>query len=205
MPHYRTKVGLLAALCLPLTDIAMAAPGAGTGAPVTLLLNNGQHAVQQPAIYQHAPRGLSYRAKKHAADLDGLHLEMAGIRVPESEYNFIERPVAPSGTYIFYFDFASAVIHEDQLPAFDRIIETYNNRAAPITVIGETDGFGSQTYNVALATHRSRIIIDELVRRGIAPDHIREQYKVRCCRPDSALLEAVQASRGDRITWVHFD
>ena len=169
-----------------------------------LILNNGAVS-SRPVVYKENSRTLQPKVQTFDRDVQGLHLEMAGIRVPEMDYNFIERPVAPSGTYVFYFDFASAVIHQDQMPVFDRIVATYNNRSAPITVIGETDGFGSHAYNDALAKHRSGIIIEELIRRGIPPSHISEHYEVRCCRQDLPLLETVSQARGDRITWVHFD
>ncbi|MCK0154229.1 OmpA family protein [Alcanivorax sp. S6407] len=178
--------------------------GGGTPAQGLLILNNGK-LDQRTVVHKDNARTLQPKVQTFDRDVQALHLEVAGIRVPEMDYNFIERPVAPSGTYVFYFDFASAVIHQEQMPVFDRIVATYNNRGTPITVIGETDGFGSHAYNDALARHRSGIIIEELIRRGIPASHISEHYEVRCCRQDLPLLDSVAKARGDRITWVHFD
>ncbi|MGB1464931.1 MAG: OmpA family protein [Alcanivorax nanhaiticus] len=135
----------------------------------------------------------------------GFHLVDHGIKTPEVRYDFVQRPKAKPGTFIFYFDFASAEVHDDQVPVYDEIVKRYQHRRSPIIVIGETDGFGSHAYNVALAQHRSQVIVDELIQRGIRPDEIELRLQPRCCRHEEATSEAVNASRHERITWVHFD
>ena len=128
-----------------------------------------------------------------------------GINTPDFKYDFIARPISKPGTYVFYFDFSSAKLHSDQLPVLDRIVDEYKNRANPIIVIGETDGFGSYSFNEALALHRSTVIVEELLRRGIKRDHIELKIKIRCCRIEHPTLEMVKSTQNDRITWVHFN
>ncbi len=181
-------------------------PGdAGISAASHLLLNSGITEPPQKAHYLDMERALSANRESHDKTVDGFSFEVVGIRLPEHHYNFVRRPIAHPETFVFYFDFASSTVHEDQWPVYDRIVEEYGNRGTPITVIGETDGFGSEHFNALLAQHRSEAIIRELIRRGIPTEDIDVQYDIRCCRQDPITPEAIQRSLDKRITWVHFD
>jgi outer membrane protein OmpA-like peptidoglycan-associated protein len=181
-------------------------PGdAGISAASHLLLNSGTAESPQKAHYLDVERALSANRESHDKTVEGFSFEVVGIRLPEHHYNFVQRPIAHPETFVFYFDFASSTVHEDQWPVYDRIVEEYGNRGTPITVIGETDGFGSEHFNALLAQHRSEAIVRELIRRGIPPEDIDVQYDIRCCRQDLDTPEAILRSRDRRITWVHFD
>ena len=195
---------------LPTTPNQTTSPQSPNGNVVHLVSNTHSQAITSPAI-----TGLTYLEKtvepqagldsKPSNDNQGFILTTLGINTPEERYTFIERPVAQSGNFVFFFDFNSSHIHDDQRPMFDNIVETYENRASPIVVVGETDGFGSEKYNRTIAHHRSSIIVKELIKRGIKEDHIELRLFVRCCKTEPVNAQSVWASRGDRITWVHFE
>jgi len=170
-----------------------------------LVTNNPATATTHPLIYTKEAvfiGSTDYTASHH---YDGFHLAMHGINVPQVRFDFIERPIAKPGDYVFFFDFDSSHLHEDQLPMLDAVVSNYGNRQSPLIVVGETDGFGSQAYNKALAHHRSSVIIQELIKRGVREDHIELRLLTRCCKDEPATERSVRATRGDRITWVHFE
>ena len=183
----------------------LVSPGSSTSKATHLLTSQPVKQDTLVAVYHSNDMELKPFSSTHNHNYEGFHFTVAGINVPESNYQFISRPVAEPGTFVFYFDFASSTVHEDQRPVYDEIVEKYHHRKTPIIIIGETDGFGSKDYNTALAHHRSSIIIKELKDRGIKDSEIELRLKVRCCKSQAVTREALMATQNDRITWVHFD
>ncbi|WP_158684726.1 OmpA family protein [Pseudoalteromonas sp. T1lg48] len=175
------------------------------GTTTHLLTAQPQTGLTRVDIYSTDGIEFATHEELNSLEYDGFHFAVVGLNVPNVEYNFIERPKAEPGTFVFYFDFASSLIHKEQQGMFDEIVAKYQHRAAPITVIGETDGFGSEQYNTALAHHRSAIIVQELIARGVDESHIELNLAIRCCKAEAPTVEAIEATREQRITWVHFE
>jgi outer membrane protein OmpA-like peptidoglycan-associated protein len=141
----------------------------------------------------------------HVMGKKGFHLTMLGTREPV----FIDDLPIPatdvSADFIFYFDFASADIHQDEIKLFDRIIEARKKNKKRIIIMGETDDFGSFEFNKHLAISRSTKIVNALKERGIKDDEIELRIQVRCCRKEHPTKATLAKTRNDRITWVHFE
>ncbi len=150
-------------------------------------------------------------------DATGFHLNFVGIREPV--FTMPDRPAvkvdhppetqaetaANAKPFVFFFDYASAVIHPDQFGLYDDIVAEYQASGKKLVVISETDGFGSFEYNTALATHRGAAITTELQKRGVEADDIEVHLLVRHGRSDPSTEEAHRASSADRIAWIHFE
>jgi len=138
-------------------------------------------------------------------DKRGFHLTVLGIKEP----TFVDISELPesekSGSFTFYFDFASADIKPQQEALFSKIINEHKNTGKKIIIVGETDDFGSEDYNRHLAVYRSIKIIDELKSRGVMDDEVELRVLVRCCRTDHPTKETLAETRDQRITWVHFE
>jgi len=134
----------------------------------------------------------------------GFHLTVVGIKEP----TFVDTSPLPvavkSDDIIFNFSFASAEIHKNQLSQIDKIIAKHSKNGKRIILMGETDGFGSETYNKHLAILRAHKIIDALKVRGMKIDDIEIRILVRCCRTDNPDKETLAETSEQRITWVHF-
>ena len=134
----------------------------------------------------------------------GFHLTVLGVKEP----TFVDTSPLPVAVkpddIIFNFSFASAEIHKDQLSRVDKIIEKHSKNGKRIILMGETDGFGSETYNKHLAILRANKIIDELKARGAKVDDVEIRILVRCCRKDHPTKETLADTSEQRITWVHF-
>ena len=148
-------------------------------------------------------RKMTY-AESASTNSKGFYLAVLGIK----EATFVDTgplPVAvKSDDIIFNFSFASAEIHKDQFSQIDKIIDKHSKNGKQIILMGETDGFGSETYNKHLAVLRAHKIIDALKARGVKIDDIEIRILVRCCRKDNPNKETLAETRGQRITWVHF-
>jgi outer membrane protein OmpA-like peptidoglycan-associated protein len=142
--------------------------------------------------------------KSTASGNKGFNLTVVGVK----EATFIDAtplPVAAnSDDIVFNFSFASAEIHKDQLAQVDKIIAKHSKNGKRIILMGETDGFGNETYNKHLAVLRANKIIDELKARGAKVDDVEIRILVRCCRKDHPTKESLAETVAQRITWVHF-
>ena len=138
-------------------------------------------------------------------DKKGFHLTMLGIKEPTFVDSDELLGAAPLRDFTFYFDFASVEINPDQIPLFGEIIDEYRKTGKRIIIVGETDNFGSNEYNRRLAVHRSTKIIDELKSRGVKDDEFELRVLIRCCRTDHPTKATLAETRGQRITWVHFE
>ncbi len=194
----------LPALTRPILQIG-APDKLNAGTTTHLLTAQPQTSLTRVDIYSTDGIEFATHEELNSLEYDGFHFAVLGLNVPNVEYNFIERPKAEPGTFIFYFDFASSLIHKEQQGMFDEIVAKYQHHAAPITVIGETDGFGSEQYNTLLAHHRSAIIVQELIARGVDERHIELTLAIRCCKAEAPTVETIEATREQRITWVHFE
>jgi outer membrane protein OmpA-like peptidoglycan-associated protein len=170
-----------------------------------LLINHHESVAPKVGVYKGRSAEVTSMEKTEGEFSNRFHLVMAGINTPDYKYNFLKRPTSDPGTFIFYFDFASVKVRDDQIYLYDEIVKKYRHRKAPIIVIGETDGFGSKAYNTALAHHRSSIIIEELIKRGIKYSDMELRLKIRCCQKRAVTTDAVIATQNERITWVHFE
>jgi len=139
-----------------------------------------------------------------SANYKGFHLTVVGIK----EQAFADTTPLPvalnSDDIIFNFSFASAEIHKDQLSQVDKIIEKHSKNGKRIILMGETDGFGSESYNKHLAVLRAQNIINAIKERGVKVDDIEIRILVRCCRKDHPNKETLAETSAQRITWVHF-
>jgi len=135
----------------------------------------------------------------------GFHLTVVGGVKEATFVDTTPLPVAAnSDDIVFNFSFASAEIHKDQLMQVDKIIAKHSKNGKRIVLMGETDGFGSETYNKHLAVLRANKIIDELKTRGAKVDDVEIRILVRCCRKDHPTKESLAETVAQRITWVHF-
>ena len=148
-------------------------------------------------------RKMTYK-ESISTDSKGFHLTVVGIK----EATFVDMTPLPVAAkpddIIFNFSFASAEIHKDQLSQIDKIITEHSKNGKRIVLMGETDGFGSETYNKHLAVLRANKIIDALKARGVRIDDIEIRILVRCCRKDHPTKETLAETTEQRITWVHF-
>ena len=142
-------------------------------------------------------------------DVTGFHLVFAGIKEPvfatPPEDLQLELPSSESGTFMFYFDFASTVVPPKQLMLYDQIVDKYKSTGKRLVVTSETDGFGSSEYNTALASHRADAIVTELRNRGVKADDIDTHLRVRYGRSDPSSEEKHRLSALKRVAWVHFE
>ena len=167
-------------------------------------LKPGLHNMQVDVYHGKDASRMLYK-DTHVMDKKGFHLTMLGTR----EAVFIDDLPAPatdvSADFIFYFDFASADIHQEEIKLFDQIIEARKKNKKRIIIMGETDDFGSFEFNKHLAISRSTKIVKALKERGIKDDEIELRIQVRCCRKEHPTKATLAESRNDRITWVHFE
>ncbi len=142
--------------------------------------------------------------KSTTIDSKGFHLTTLGIK--EATFADTTPPLVAvnSDDIIFNFNYASADIHQNQLSQIDKIIAKHSKNGKRIILMGETDGFGSETYNTHLALLRAHKIINELKKRGVKVDDIEIRILVRCCRKGHPTKETLAETTMQRITWVHF-
>ena len=138
-------------------------------------------------------------------DKRGFHLTVLGIKEPTFVDTALPAEPETLRSFTFYFGFASAEIKPEQEILFSKIIDEHKKTGKKIIIVGETDDFGSEEYNKHLAVHRSVKIIDELKSRGVMDNEIELRVLVRCCRTDHPTKETLAETRGQRITWVHFE
>lgn len=75
---------------------------------------------------------------------------------------------------IYYFDYDSNVVHEDDKPAISanaRYLVAHRN--AKIMLEGHTDPRGSREYNIGLGERRARAVAQILTSEGVRPAQIR--------------------------------
>ena len=150
-------------------------------------------------------------------DATGFHLNFVGIREPVFTVSSRELPQAQPApesraqageaakTFVFFFDFASAAVHPEQVGLFAEIAEQYAKTGKRIILVSETDGFGSYEYNTALATHRGDTIAAALRERGVKAEDIELHLLVRYGRSEPSSNDSHRLSSGERIAWVHFE
>lgn len=75
---------------------------------------------------------------------------------------------------VFYFDFDSNVVHDEDKPAIaanaDYLVAHSNVR---IVLEGHTDPRGSREYNIALGERRAKAVAQILTEKGVSPAQIR--------------------------------
>jgi outer membrane protein OmpA-like peptidoglycan-associated protein len=138
-------------------------------------------------------------------DKTGFFLTVVGIKEPHFSQPKAEFPKVEDESYVFFFDYASIEIYQEQLGQIDLIVQHYQSTGQRVIVMGETDGFGSHEYNAQLAIHRSNKIIDHLLAKGVQAEDIEFKVWVRCCRPEIPTPGAIAATEDQRITWVTFE
>ena len=106
---------------------------------------------------------------------------------------------------MFFFDFASTALHPDQVGLLDEVAAEYEATGNRLTLISETDGFGSLAYNRILANHRSDAVLGELQNRGIEAEDIETHLVVRHGRSDPSTDDSHRNSSIERIVWVLFE
>jgi outer membrane protein OmpA-like peptidoglycan-associated protein len=111
--------------------------------------------------------------------------EMMGTSPPQ-----VDELLAPAGTVpgvstavpvvrlIFeervFFDFNQAVLRADAAPAIE-IVAANMKRDVPdaaLTILGHTDGIGSDAYNVALSQRRASTVLGHMIGRGLNPNQL---------------------------------
>ncbi len=165
-----------------------------------------------PAIHNQA---VALYTSEHASDKvykdiipmekAGFFLTVVGMKEPHFAKRKMALPEVEGGDFVFFFDYASTAIFKDQADQIDQIVERYQSTGQRVNVMGETDGFGSYEYNAQLAIHRSNIIINQLIAKGIPSEAIELKVWIRCCRIEEPTLAAIAATEDQRITWVSFE
>ena len=150
-------------------------------------------------------------------DATGFHLNFVGIREPVFTVSSRQLPEAKPApevqpeageearTFVFFFDFASAAIHPDQVGLYAEIAGKYEATGKRLILVSETDGFGSYEYNTALATHRGETIVAALKDRGVKAEDIELHLLVRYGRSEPTSEDSHRLSSRQRIAWVHFE
>jgi len=77
------------------------------------------------------------------------------------------------GPEAIFFDFDSAVLREDALPALAKVATEVKRAASDVTVEGNCDELGTIEYNLALGQHRAEAAKQYLVHMGIPSQRIR--------------------------------
>lgn len=77
----------------------------------------------------------------------------------------------------FLFDFDSAELRPSAAASLDTLVEILNDTENPVSVIGHTDGMGSDAVNQPLSEDRAQAVADYLVDQGIAESRITTEGK----------------------------
>ena len=75
---------------------------------------------------------------------------------------------------VYYFDYDSNVVHEDDKPAINANASNLLARQqAKVMLEGHTDPRGSREYNIGLGERRAKAIAAMVTSKGVKPDQIR--------------------------------
>jgi len=74
------------------------------------------------------------------------------------------------------FDFDSAVVKKESYPILDEIVDALMSfPRLKLEIQGHTDNIGKIDYNQALSDARAKAVMNELIKRGIAPNRLRSR------------------------------
>ncbi len=80
--------------------------------------------------------------------------------------------VASAGR-VYYFDYDSNVVHENDVPAIAQNAEKVASNSASAMVEGHTDPRGSREYNIGLGERRAKAVAQIMTEKGVSPKQLR--------------------------------
>lgn len=85
----------------------------------------------------------------------------------------IQQPEKVVRHWLLHFDFDKSVLRPLERSILDDLIRFYNeNPGSTFTLVGHTDGFGTDFYNIALSQRRVRAAQKYLIDRGVQAAHL---------------------------------
>lgn len=94
----------------------------------------------------------------------------------ESEFNDQagDRSQQNRSSRVYYFDFDSYVVHDEDKPAIDANADyLISHQGAKVMLEGHTDPRGSREYNIGLGERRAKAVARILTAKGVNPAQIR--------------------------------
>jgi outer membrane protein OmpA-like peptidoglycan-associated protein len=145
------------------------------------LTDHRTHAVSGEYKQDPIPEGHTYLVR---AEKQGYLFDSQTITIPKSDKDQefvvdleLEKLQKGAKTRLrVYFDFDKATLRKESTPELERFVtflKKYPN--AKVEIAGHTDNIGTDQKNKILSGQRSKMVMDYLIEKGIAPERLRSQ------------------------------
>jgi outer membrane protein OmpA-like peptidoglycan-associated protein len=102
-------------------------------------------------------------------------ISLRSLDVPTGER--VTEAVQPSHIETLYFDLESYALNPSEIAKLDKVVEFMNEHpGVTIEVAGHACSMGNLDYNLILSKERADSSIKRLLKKGIAPERIKETY-----------------------------